>query len=287
MINALSVDVEEYFHATNLEPFAPPRRWHTLPSRVENSTRRVLDLFAKCNTKGTFFILGYVARRHPSLVKEIAGAGHEIASHGYGHRLAFSQTPKAYYRDVHRTKRLLEDISGTEVLGYRAPSFSITHANPWAYDQLLRAGYRYDSSIYPTWHPRYANLNRSPEPERIVRTGGQLKELPLAVACLPLVGGHHVRIPVAGGAYWRLFPRPLVAWGLGRINEREGRSFTCYLHPWELDNDQPRFPKMGYLTRVRHYGGVAAFDKRVEWFCRKFKFAPIAEVWRDFLVDHQ
>ena len=277
MINSLSVDVEEYFHASNLEVVAPPRDWHRLQSRVVPSTEQILEMFARTNCKGTFFILGYVAARHPALVRAIAAQGHEIASHGYSHRLAFSQTPKQFFRDVLRSKRLLEDISGKPVLGYRAPSFSIRSGNSWAYDCLLEAGYRYDSSLYPIRHPRYANQDRPLASVTLDREKGKLFIMPLAVQDLHFFG-REIRLPVAGGAYWRLFPRSYIHWALSGLDRK--RSFNCYIHPWEVDAAQPRFEQLSFLTKLRHYGGVKTFANTVEHFLRSFKFAPLEEVAR-------
>ena len=272
MLNAITVDVEEYFHATNLEPYFGPAKWHSLPSRVDESTRRLLDLFARNGVKGTFFILGYVARRHPKLVQDIAREGHEIASHGYGHRLVYNQTPRAFFRDVRKTKYLLEDLTGAAVLGYRAPNFSIRDKNLWAYDELIRAGYRYDSSLYPVRHERYGNLNRSYLPERLQRHSGELAEFPLAVSPLRLLGKEY-RLPVAGGAWWRLFPSLYILWALRRMRHPR----NCYLHPWEIDAGQPRVA-LPFLTRIRHYTGVGTFENKIERFLRAFEFTTVSTV---------
>ncbi len=287
MLNVISVDVEEYFHAANLQPVADPSRWRSLPSRVEPSTRAVLDLFERSNVRATFFILGYCARRYPQLVKDIASAGHEIASHGYGHRIAYQQTPRQFLRDVRIAKQLLEDLTGEEVLGYRAPNFSITSRNQWAYDALIEAGYRYDSSRYPVWHPRYANTAQSVEPELIKRENGSIACFPLAVAPLRLLG-REIRLPVAGGAYWRLLPRWFNMFGLRRI-EAEGRWFTSYFHPWEIDGEQPYFKQLPFRTRLRHYGAVSRFESIVEYYLKRFDFAPLKEVGADLIkrVDLQ
>lgn len=277
MIHSISVDVEEYFHAANLEPEAPPSSWRRLPSRVVESTERTLECFARCAVHGTFFVLGCVAKRHPELIKKIASAGHEIASHGYSHRLAFTQTPKQFLRDVVRSKRLLEDLSGRAVLGYRAPNFSIQPDNSWAYDALIEAGYIYDSSLYPTWHPRYSNLRQPIESFVEKRAHGELFIFPLAVAELNAFRTK-VRLPAAGGAYWRLLPE-WYCHGVLRARQRRSRSgFHCYFHPWELDAGQPVFTKLSFMTKLRHYGGAETFEKRVEHFLRSFSFAPLSEV---------
>lgn len=277
IVHSISVDVEEYYHATNLEHVAPPRDWHRLPSRVVRSTDRCLELFSRYKVKGTFFILGCVARRHPDLVRRIASEGHEIASHGYSHRLAFSQTPKQFLRDVRRARALLEDLSGSNVLGYRAPSFSIRDDNDWGYDALLEAGYRYDSSLFPIWHPRYSNLSRSPRIHHIARRSGTLTELPLAVHSMRLLS-RELRLPAAGGAYWRLLPTAYCLGVLRAIERTRREPFHCYFHPWELDTGQPVFRKLSPLTRLRHYGGTARFESRLETFFGSFAFGPIRDL---------
>ena len=285
MLNVISVDVEEYFHAANLQPVAGPSRWRSLPSRVEASTDTVLELFERNKVRGTFFILGYCARRYPQMVKNIAKAGHEIASHGYGHRIAYLQTPMQFSRDVRIAKHLLEDISGAEVIGYRAPNFSITEKNPWAHDCLIQSGYRYDSSCYPVWHPRYANTAQPLIPDVLTRNSGSIVRFPLAVARLN-VFGKELRFPVAGGAYWRLLPRWYNLWGLQRIN-KEQRWFTTYFHPWELDTKQPAFSELPLKTRIRHYGGTRRFGTTIEYYLDRFSFAPFSEVAEQLLRKEQ
>jgi polysaccharide deacetylase family protein (PEP-CTERM system associated) len=277
MLNAISVDVEEYFHATNLDPYIGRDKWDYAPSRAEESIRKTLEIFSNTDTKGTFFILGQLAERHPHLVKEIAKAGHEIGSHGFDHYLAYDQTPEKFLSDVTRSKKLLEDISSQEVLGYRAPNFSITDRNQWAYDSLLEAGYKYDSSVYPVWHPRYSNTDKSRAITTITRENGSLLCMPLAAGELVLPG-KTIRLPVAGGAYWRLFPRFFLRWGLNRINRCDKLPFCCYFHPWEVDSGQPRIEEMPWLTKIRHYGGIKTLDKRLEFFMRTFKFGTIQDV---------
>lgn len=273
-VNTLSVDVEEYFHATNLEPWIPPGMWHRMPSRIEFSTERTLELFAEAKRQGTFFILGCSARRHPRLIQRIAQAGHEIASHGYGHRLAYEQTPRAFFRDIFRSKRLLEDLSGTPVVGYRAPNFSITAANPWAYDKLIEAGYVYDSSSYPVRHHRYGNRDQPRVSTIITRTNGKLLLFPLATTAFRCFQ-QEFRIPLGGGAYWRLFPQTLLDWGLSRICNFERLPMHCYFHPWELDTDQPVVAKLPWLLKIRHYGGIKSMPQRVLHFLLSFNFVPL------------
>ena len=277
MLNAISVDVEEYFHAANLAHRISRKTWHSIPSRVEYATDKILQLFDTYTVHGTFFILGWTARRHRSLVKKIADAGHEIASHGYQHKLVYEQKPSSFYRDIHITKQLLEDITGFEVKGYRAPNFSITDKSPWAYETLARAGYSYDSSRYPVRHPRYNNVAKSLNPELIHTEFGPIWTLPLAVCPLRILG-KQCNLPVAGGAYWRLFPSTFCTWGLRRINTVEGKPFICYFHPWELDPEQPRVQGLKFLTNIRHYGGVSRFESTLHHFLSSFSFGSISEM---------
>lgn len=278
--NALSVDVEEYFHAHNLKNVAPRSQWSSLPSRIEYSTNKTLELFDEYSVKATFFILGYIARRHPGLVKEIAQRGHEIASHGYMHNLAFKQTPKAFLRDIRTSKQLLEDISGCAVYGYRAPSFSVSPKNKWAYDAIAEANYMYDSSLYPIYHPTYGNKTETVSPFKIKQQGASERELlvcPLAVSRISLFNKNY-HLPAAGGAYWRLLPKAYLIWTLKRINEQEHRPFVCYFHPWELDVKQKRFHQLPYLTQLRHYGGINGFESKIKFFLSKFNFGTVLEL---------
>jgi polysaccharide deacetylase family protein (PEP-CTERM system associated) len=280
MLHSISVDVEEYFHANNLEPVAPPARWCRLPRRSADSTYHLLDLFDRHRTKATFFVLGYVARRSPQLVREIAARGHEIASHGYAHRLAYTQTPKQFLRDVVRARRLLEDLSGTPVVGYRAPSFSIRSDNDWAYDALVQAGYVYDSSLFPIRHPRYGNREQGTGPRRIRRAAGELFLLPLAVGTRRVLG-REIRLPAAGGAYWRLLPLCYNLWVLRGIQRQSQQGFHCYFHPWECDAGQPVFSELSFLTKLRHYGGIKKFESRIERFLQEFTFEPLKAAAQD------
>lgn len=277
MLNGISVDVEEYFHAANLQAVTPRSRWRNLPSRVVESTEKILEIFDAAQVRGTFFVLGYVARRHPNLVKRIHAAGHEIASHGYFHRIVYHQKPGSFLRDISITKALLEDITGTAVHGYRAPNFSIRPSCHWAYDALIAAGYRYDSSLFPVWHPRYKNTDQPLDPFIIERKGGALFELPLSALSLKVLG-NDLRLPLAGGAYWRLLPRGYSYWGLCALEKNPSKSLNCYFHPWELDAGQPRYKELGALTRLRHYGGCVGFPKRLSFFLSRFSFSPLCEV---------
>jgi polysaccharide deacetylase family protein (PEP-CTERM system associated) len=270
--SSLTVDVEEYYHATNLDELLGPASWHKLPSRVEESTRLVLDIFDEFQAKGTFFTLGSVALRHPDLIKEIVRRGHELASHGYGHRLVYTQTPKSFYRDVRKAKLLLEDISGREVKGYRAPNFSIIDGVRWAYDKLVEAGYTYDSSLYPVRHPRYGNFHRSIHSERISAAGGELLIIPLTVFAYR----SKLRVGIAGGGWWRLLPETPIRHCLRSVSK--ARPLNCYLHPWELDANQPHYEELSRVSKFRHYTGLKEFPDRIRRYLKEFGSAPLENI---------
>ena len=278
MLNYLSVDTEDYYHAASLEPVINRAQWLSTEPRIEQSVERILQLFANHSLRATFFVLGVVAKRHPSLVKIIAQAGHEIASHGYEHRLVYQQTPLEFATDITKTKLLLEDISGQEVIGYRAPNFSITNACPWAYQELAKANYKYDSSIYPIKHPRYSNADKPLAPYDVETPAGRIIVFPLAVLPLSL-GKYTLHLPAAGGAYWRLFPLGYTKWALKKINASQDRGNVCYFHPWELDDGQPYFSALPLLARFRHYHGIGGMETKLEKLLTSFAFAPLADYY--------
>lgn len=272
IINAMSVDVEEYFHASALERVAPRGAWETLPSRVVPTTRTLLDLFASRQVRATFFVLGWVADRHPGLVRDIAAAGHEIASHGYWHQIVYTLSPAAFRDDVRRSKELLEDLVGAPVVGYRAPSFSITRQSLWALDVLGEEGYGYDASIFPVRHDRYG-IPDAPRHAYLLEQGGRtITEVPPSTI---RVGGQN--LAVAGGGYFRLLPYGWTRSGLARLNRREHQPAIFYLHPWEIDTEQPRLP-VGLATRIRHYGNLGRTERRLTRLLEEFRFAPVADV---------
>lgn len=261
-----TVDVEEYFHAAALERVVDADRWPSLESRVERATDALLEAMDRHGAHGTFFVLGWVAARHPALVRRIAAAGHEVASHGWSHRRVTSLWPNDFRDEVRRSRQVLREAAGTEVVGYRAPNFSLVRGWEWALDVLLGEGYRYDSSVFPgrTGHP--PDGPRAPYP--IERTPGTLLEVPLCSAtCGPL------RIPV-GGAFFRLLPYAVTARAL-RQAEDQGVRGMVYLHPWEGDAGQPRLPADA-LTRLRHYGGIGRVPARLERLLGEFRFTSIA-----------
>jgi len=272
ILNAMSVDVEEYFHASALAPVAPLSRWDALPSRVDPTTRQLLDLFAAHEVKATFFILGWVAERHRGLVRDIAAAGHEVASHGYKHEIVYSLSPAAFREDVRKSRQMLEDLVGQPVVGYRAPSFSITRQSLWALDVLLEEGYRYDASIFPVRHGRYGIPDAPRHAYALPLEGGTLVELPPSTIRL---GAQN--LAVAGGGYFRLLPYWWTRSGLARLNLREQRPAIFYLHPWEIDTEQPRLP-VGIATRLRHYGNLARTLGRLDRLLTEFRFGPVTDV---------
>jgi polysaccharide deacetylase family protein (PEP-CTERM system associated) len=247
----------------------PRSRWPELESRVCASTERLLGILSDAGVTGTFFVLGCVAERFPQLVRTIAGMGHEIASHGYGHRLVYDQTPAAFRDDVRRAKRLLEDASGAPVTGYRAPSYSVTPRSLWALDILIEEGYLYDASIFPIRHDRYG-IPLSPRHAYIVRrAAGTMFETPASTARWA-----GLNVPVAGGGYFRILPYAWTRWGIRRINCVEGRAAIFYMHPWEIDPDQPRLPAAG-LSRFRHYHNLHRAEARLKQLLQDFQFAAM------------
>ncbi len=272
IVNAMSIDVEDYFHVSNLAHAAPRERWDAFESRVRANTSRLLSLFDEAGIKATFFVLGCVADRHPDVVRDIAAQGHEVASHGFGHQLVYDLSPAQFREDVHRSKQLLEDLCGREVRGYRAPSFSVTRRSLWALDVLLEEGYRYDASIFPVRHDRYGIPDAPRHPYALRRGAGTLTEVPPSTV---QVGS--VNLPVAGGGYFRLLPYAWTRWGIRRVNEVEGRPVIFYLHPWEVDPGQPRLPAP-WLNRVRHYRNLAHTERRLRQLLTDFAFGPIQSV---------
>jgi polysaccharide deacetylase family protein (PEP-CTERM system associated) len=272
VVNAMSIDVEDYFHVSLFDGVVPRSAWDTLESRVCANTHRLLDLFDEFDVRSTFFILGWVAERHPGLVRDIASRGHEIASHGFAHRLIYDQTPQAFRRDIRRAKRLIEDACGRRVRGYRAPSYSITPRSLWALDALLEEGYEYDASIFPIRHDRYGIPVSERHPYLIHRDTGTLAEVPGGTTAVgPL------NLPIAGGGYFRLLPYAWTRWGIGRVNMAEGRPVVFYLHPWEIDPAQPRLPA-STLGAWRHYHNLAHTEARLRQLLADFRFAAVESV---------
>jgi len=272
IVNAMSIDVEDYFHVSGFDGIVPRAAWETMESRVVRNTERLLDLFDEFETRSTFFVLGWVGERHPELVRRIAQRGHEVASHGFAHRLVYDQTRSAFRDDVRRAKQILEDACGRPVTGYRAPSYSITPRSLWALDVLIEEGYQYDSSIFPIRHDRYGIPVSDRRPYRIDRSGGSLIEVPGSTT---QVGS--LNLPVAGGGYFRILPYWWTRWGIARVNEQERRPAIFYLHPWEIDPEQPRL-KAGRLSRFRHYRNLHDTENRLRQLLTDFRFDTMESV---------
>jgi polysaccharide deacetylase family protein (PEP-CTERM system associated) len=269
IINAMTVDVEDYFQVSAFDRIVSRASWGERESRVVANTRRLLQLFDRSGVRATFFVLGWVAERAPDLVREIAAAGHEIACHGYNHQLLYTLTPKQFREDVREAKCALEQLTGCPVVGFRAPSYSVTTATLWALDILVEEGYLYDASIFPVHHDRYGIPDAERHPHMIKRRAGSLLEIPASTVRL---GG--VNLPIAGGGYFRLLPYAWTRWGIRHVNRVEREPVIFYLHPWEIDPEQPRLP-VGRATRMRHYGGLARTTDRLERLLRDFKFDSI------------
>ena len=272
MLNAFSVDLEEYFQVANFDHVIDRRRWPELPSRAVAQTHRILDLCDQTGTRATFFVLGWVAERQPDLVREIVARGHEVACHGYGHELIYQIGPERFREDVKRGRAVIEDAIGARVEGYRAPSFSITSRSLWALEILAEEGFRFDSSIFPVRHRRYGIPDFSREPLRLVLPSGDaIVEFPLStLAWGPL------RLPVAGGGYLRLLPFALLRWGIGRLVATE-RPTVLYVHNWEIDPDQPRQPVSG-LVRFNHYHNLERVEGRLRQLLGRARYAPLRDV---------
>ena len=265
-----TVDLEEYFQVAVFKSVVPRADWDRLESRVVRQVVPLLDLLARHDARATFFVVGWLAERHPNLIRAIAHAGHEIASHTWDHARVTDQTPAQFRASVRRTKQVLEPLCGTAVLGFRAPNYSIVPGFEWALDILVEEGYAYDSSLFPVRRPGYGYASATPDPHWIIRSPGRLMEFPPATL---RVGG--MLLPAAGGAYFRLLPYSLVQAAL-RQCARRGVPGTFYIHPWEIDPDQPRLA-VSRLTRVRHYGGLRRTASRLERLLSEFRFTAIRD----------
>ncbi len=277
--NGLSIDVEEAFHANAFDTVIDPAAWPAMASRVASNVNRLLDLLARRTTHATFFVLGWVAERHPDLVKRIHRAGHEVASHGYRHRRITHQTPERFREDVVRSKQRLEDLIGAPVTGYRAPTYSITRRTLWALDILAEVGFRYDSSIFPIHHDRYGIPDAPRFPFRIrTPSGADLVELPPSTLSLG-----PINLPVAGGGYFRLYPLALTRAAITLINRVEGRPALVYVHPWEIDPAQPRLTRNPWRW-WRHTVNIDKTLGRLDTLLAKYRFGPFDRI-ADTLPD--
>ena len=273
MINALSVDLEDYFQVSAFEKQIQRRDWPRLPSRIARNTDRVLELLHRRRARATFFVLGWVAKHHPQVVRRVAAAGHEIACHSFWHRLVYELTPEEFLQDTREAKEAIEDASGAEVCGYRAPSYSITRASQWALDILLELGFRYDSSIFPVAHDRYGWQGAGRFLSPIRQSGNEvLWEFPPAT--YPLGRG---AVPAAGGGYLRILPYHHAKWALEQINQAEGHPGCVYFHPWEIDPEQPRLTE-SRSAWWRHSFGLSRMERKLERLLEDFEFAPLGEI---------
>ena len=284
--NYLSIDVEDYFQVSAFEEVSPQTTWSGIAGRAERNTDKILQLLDERKIKATFFILGWIAEHYPQIPLKIAAHGHEIASHGYYHQRICNMNRGGFRADIRTSKSLLEDLTGTPVCGYRAPSYSISHDTEWAFDELLAAGYLYDSSIFPIRHdfygmpdwPRFSGYavkgcDGSWMPAQEFRVGSpNIMELPITT--VEILG---YKLPIAGGGYFRLLPYSVSRWGLRRINDQDRRPFVFYLHPWELDPDQPRMENVSFKSRFRHYLNLEETEGRFRRLLDDFEFTTIRQ----------
>jgi polysaccharide deacetylase family protein (PEP-CTERM system associated) len=276
MLNALTIDVEDYYQVSGFEAVVKFEDWDRYESRVERNTQLLLDLLARYSKQATFFVLGWVAERHPSLVREIKRCGHEVASHGYAHQRIYTQTRDQFRLETRRSLKILEDITGERVLGYRAASYSITEESLWALDILAEEGLTYDSSIFPVHHDRYGIPGYQRFCHVLDRTGG-MKLLEFPISTLRLAGSN---IPIAGGGYFRLFPYPFIRWSLRHINSTEQQPALIYLHPWEFDPNQPRIPASA-VSRFRQYVNLQKTEGRLIKLLQDFQFGSMQAVLKN------
>ncbi len=273
MVNAMSVDVEDYFQVSAFESHVSKESWSTIPCRVEANIDRILGLFDEKGVKGTFFTLGWIADRYPGMVKKIVAQGHELASHGWEHIRVTEQNPEQFRNDVVRTKKKLEDIAGELVKGYRAASYSINRDNLWALDVLAETGHQYSSSIVPISHDLYGMPGAPRFSFRASENG--LLEIPISTTTL---AGRNINC--GGGGWFRLFPYPLSRWAIRRINTAESQPAIFYFHPWEIDPHQPRVPGISAKTRFRHYLNLGKMEGRLDRLLDDFQWGRVDEVFR-------
>jgi len=271
-LNALTVDLEEYFQVSNFEEMIDRSDWDAQPSRVIEPTHRLLDLFDQTESRATFFVLGWIAERNPKLLRTIADRGHEIACHGYAHELVYQIGPERFRSDLRRARAAIEDATGRAVRGYRAPSYSITKASLWALPILVEEGFDFDSSIFPVRHPRYGIPDFARWPVRVeFGDGGSIREFPLTTLSLGFFN-----LPLAGGAYLRFLPPALFRWGFARL-EAADRPAVLYVHPWEIDPDQPRQP-VSRRVQINHYHNLDATEARLGGLLERFEFNSLGDV---------
>ncbi|WP_332671479.1 XrtA system polysaccharide deacetylase [Aromatoleum sp.] len=271
IINALTIDVEDYFQVSALAPHFPRSDWESTPCRVERNVDRILELLAERDARATFFVLGWVAERYPQLVRRIAERGHEVASHGYSHERASAQSRERFLADIVLARAVLEDIGGLAVRGYRAPSFSVGKTNPWAHDCIAEAGYAYSSSVYPVRHDHYGIPDAPRFPYRL---DNGLLEVP--VTTTRLLGRNW---PAGGGGYFRLLPYAVSRWQIAKVNRDDARPAIFYFHPWEIDPGQPRVREASSKTRFRHYVNLERTEGRLRRLLADFSWGRADHVF--------
>lgn len=273
-INAMTVDVEDYFQVSAFEPYIAKQQWDSLPHRVEGNTHKILDIFSENNTKATFFTLGWVAERYPGLIRRIVDDGHELACHGYEHIRVTEQTPEQFRADVAKAKAILEQLGGTEVIGYRAASYSIGASNLWALNVLQELDFKYSSSIYPVKHDLYG----MPDAPRFLYEpieNTHFKEIPITTLRF-----REKNMPCGGGGFFRFYPYRFSKWAFNRVNKRENQSAIFYFHPWEIDPEQPRQHGLSLKTRTRHYLNLNRMEQRLKTLLTDFNWNTMESVFQ-------
>ncbi len=283
MLNALTIDVEDYFQVTAFEKQVKQEHWEAYPLRVMDNTLKILCLLDEFGIKATFFVLGWIAERVPELVREIHSRGHEIACHGYGHQLVYLIGPEKFRADIRKAKTILEDICGVKIAGYRAPSYSITKKSFWAFDILVEEGFIYDSSIFPVYHDNYGIPDAYRFPHDISTPAGIIREFPLTTLPISVMGWEY-RLPIAGGGYLRMFPSELLRRGIRRINTQERRPAVLYFHPWEIDPGQPKI-NSSMKSRFRHYLNLEKTEGKLRNLMNSLKFGSMGEVLTGVVDD--
>lgn len=277
LVNALTIDVEDYFHVSALAPHFPQARWDSVPCRVERNVDRLLGMLADARAHATFFTLGWVAQRHAPMLRRVVAAGHEVASHGYGHERVTQLTPAAFLADLTRAKAVLEDVCGRAILGYRAPSFSISRTNQWAFDCIAQSGHRYSSSVYPVRHDHYG----MPEAPRFAwRVRQDLLEVPVTTSRVL-----RTNLPAGGGGYFRLLPYCVSHWMIRRVNRIDRQPAVFYFHPWEIDAAQPRVPGTSLRTRFRHYVNLHRTETRLRQLLSDLRWDRLDRVFLPHAVS--
>jgi len=276
--NAMTVDVEDYFQVSAFEPYVSKADWKNYAGRVEANTDRILQLFDQYDVKATFFTLGWVAQHYPDLVRRIVGAGHDLASHGWDHQRVTTLSEREFAEDLKKSKASLEQVSGTEITGYRAPSYSFTKDNAWAHDVLLEAGYKYSSSIAPIKHDLYG----IPDAPRFAHhyADGKVLELPITTTRV-----FSKNYPCGGGGWFRLYPYAVSKWAIDRVNDKDREAAIFYFHPWEIDPDQPRIDNLNLRTRFRHYQNLGQMERKINRLLADYRWRTVPEVYSSEITE--